>query len=97
MYPYQYMRVNTMFEVARESNMRTAWSDKHPAYDILNGPSGAGIQDLFTPEINGASTNANQDWTKNNTLTQIYDGYKVHCISLENIVLSLHVKSVINI
>ena len=34
------------------AGLRTAWSDKHPAYEILNGPSGTGIQDLFTPEIN---------------------------------------------
>jgi len=27
-------------------------SDKHPAYEILNGPSGTGVQDMFTPEIN---------------------------------------------
>jgi hypothetical protein len=25
---------------------------EHPAYEILNGPSGTGVQDLFTPEIN---------------------------------------------
>jgi hypothetical protein len=29
----------------------TAWADKHPAYDLVNGPSGAGVEDLFTPEI----------------------------------------------
>jgi hypothetical protein len=43
--------VNTVFEVLRNHGLRTAWSDKHPAYEILNGPSGKGIQDLFTPEI----------------------------------------------
>ena len=51
-YPHQYLKVNTIFEVARAAGLRTAWSDKHPAYEILNGPSGTGIQDLFTPEIN---------------------------------------------
>ena len=30
---------------------RTAWADKHPAYDLVNGPSGRGVDDLFTPEI----------------------------------------------
>jgi hypothetical protein len=30
----------------------TAWSDKHPSYDFLNGPSGTGINDLWSPEIN---------------------------------------------
>jgi hypothetical protein len=78
-YPYQYIKVNTIFEVAREANMRTAWCDKHPAYDILNGPSGLGIQDLFTPEINSDAPNVGSsiDWTKDNLLTQQYDGYKV--------------------
>ena len=68
-----------MFEVARESNMRTAWCDKHLAYDILNGPSGKGIQDLFTPEINSDAPifGSKVDWTSNNTLTRQYDGYKV--------------------
>jgi len=28
-----------------------AWADKHPAYDLVNGPSGRGVDDLFTPEI----------------------------------------------
>src|SRR5499427_6132150 len=41
-YPHQFLRVNTIFEVIKASGRRTAWSDKHPAYDIVNGPSGAG-------------------------------------------------------
>jgi hypothetical protein len=69
--------VNTVFEVARAGGLRTAWSDKHPAYEILNGPSGTGIQDLFTPEINSAADNAGDDWTTNNALTQVYDSTKV--------------------
>lgn len=78
-YPYQFLKVNTMFEVAREANMRTAWCDKHPAYDILNGPSGMGIQDLFTPEINSDAPTLGSpgDWASNNTLTQQYDSFKV--------------------
>jgi hypothetical protein len=51
-YPHQYLKVNTIFEVARKAGLRTAWSDKHVAYEVLNGPSGTGIQDLFAPEIN---------------------------------------------
>ena len=31
--------------------MHTAWADKHPAYDLVNGPSGHGVEDLYTPEI----------------------------------------------
>ena len=55
-YPHTYLKVNTVFEVARSAGLRTAWSDKHAAYEILNGPSGTGIQDLFTPEINSDAT-----------------------------------------
>ena len=29
----------------------TAYSEKRPSYDILNGPSGTGVIDLYTPEI----------------------------------------------
>ena len=43
-YPHQYLKVNTVFEVARAHDLRTAWSDKHPAYEILSGPSGTGVQ-----------------------------------------------------
>lgn len=79
-YPHQYLRVNTVFEVARGAGMRTAWSDKHPAYEILDGPSGKGVQDLFTPEINSQASVAGSDWTKDNGLTQIYDSFKVQVV-----------------
>ena len=79
-YPHQYLKVNTVFEVARRHGLVTAWSDKHPAYDLLQGPSGAGIQDLFTPEINSTADAAGNDWTQVNRLTQQYDGYKVQAV-----------------
>jgi hypothetical protein len=56
-FPHQFIRVNTVFEVIRAAGGYTAWSDKHPAYDLLNGPSGEGIQDLYTPEINSLIKN----------------------------------------
>ncbi len=77
-YPDQYLKVNTVFEVAHQAGLRTAWSDKHPAYEMLNGPSGAGIDDLFTPEIN--SSTATGDWTTDNADTRTYDGYKVRAV-----------------
>jgi|HubBroStandDraft_1064217.scaffolds.fasta_scaffold14721_3 hypothetical protein len=49
-YPHDFVKVNTIFEVIKFAGGYTAWSDKHPAYDILNGPSGQGIDDLYTPE-----------------------------------------------
>ncbi|WP_087725838.1 alkaline phosphatase family protein [Pandoraea sp. PE-S2T-3] len=50
-YPHNYMRVNTVFEVVRAAGGRTAWADKHLAYDFVQGPSGKGVDDLYTPEI----------------------------------------------
>lgn len=50
-YPHQFLKVNTVFEVVKRSGRRTAWADKHPAYDLVNGPSGKGVDDLYTPEI----------------------------------------------
>ncbi len=85
-YPNQYLRVNTIFEVAHQHHLFTAWSDKHPAYQILSGPSGKGVDDYFTPEINSsanpsAPTDPNQDdWTKDNLSTQQYDNYKVQAV-----------------
>jgi hypothetical protein len=78
-YPHQYIKVNTIFEVARAAGLRTAWSDKHVAYEVLNGPSGSGVQDLFAPEINSDAPTAGSpnDWTTDNALTMQYDGYKV--------------------
>lgn len=52
-YPHDYLRVNTVFEVIRQAGGHTAWIDKHPVYEILNGPSGQGVEDLYTPEIGG--------------------------------------------
>ncbi len=81
-YPHQYLRVNTVFEVARQAGLRTAWSDKHPAYEILNGPSGTGVQDLFAPEINSQVPGgpAGGDWTTDNASTRQYDSYKVTAV-----------------
>jgi hypothetical protein len=85
-YPHQYLQVNTVFEVAHQHGMHTAWSDKHAAYEILNGPSGNGIDDLFAPEINSSATDfappadPGPDWTKDNTNTQKYDSFKVQAV-----------------
>jgi len=51
LYPHDAIRANTIFEVVRAAGGRTAWADKHPAYDLVNGPSGHGVDDLYTPEI----------------------------------------------
>jgi hypothetical protein len=49
--PHNMMRLNTVFEVVRATLGRTAYSEKRPSYEFLNGPSGTGVTDLYTPEI----------------------------------------------
>src|SRR5450432_2494166 len=51
LFPHNAIRSNTIFEVVRSNGGHTAWADKHPAYDLVNGPSGKGVQDLYTPEL----------------------------------------------
>ena len=53
-YPHNAIRSNTIFEAVRAAGGVTAWADKHPAYDLVNGPSGKGVDDLYTPEITNA-------------------------------------------
>jgi len=54
-YPHQYVRVNTIFNVAHKAGLYTAWSDKHPAYEWVKGPTNDGVVDLYTPEINSVA------------------------------------------
>lgn len=49
-YPHEFLRVNTAFEVVKAHGGRTAWSDKHPSYELLNGPSGKGLDELYALE-----------------------------------------------
>jgi Type I phosphodiesterase / nucleotide pyrophosphatase len=86
-YPHEYLPVNTIFEVAKAHGLKTAWSDKHPSYEILNGKPGNGVDDLFTPEIdsnaleeNGKPYPGEISWKDDNKLTQQYDSYKVQSV-----------------
>jgi len=81
-YPNSYLQVNTIFNVAHDAGMLTAWSDKHPAYLALSGPQGNGVTDFFTPEINSNAIGypAGQDWTNDNNATMQYDSYKVQAV-----------------
>ena len=49
-YPHQFLRVNTIFDVAKAAGMRTAWSDKHWATEIVEGRTGHGVEDLYIRE-----------------------------------------------
>jgi hypothetical protein len=51
-YPHQFIRVNTLFEVVKAAGGYTAWSDKHQSYELTNGRSGKGVDDFYAPEIN---------------------------------------------
>jgi hypothetical protein len=55
-YPWNFVRTNTIFGVIHQANGYTAWSDKHPAYSSVSGPgNGKNIDDYFSPEINSIS------------------------------------------
>jgi len=76
-FPHNALRTNTIFEVVKASGGRTAWADKHPAYDLVNGPSGRGVDDLFTPEI---TNNNGFDATGSVVCTAENDQKKVQAI-----------------
>jgi hypothetical protein len=58
-YPNQFLQTNTqittIFDVAHQAGLYTAFSDKHPAYQIANGNDPTAINDLYTPEINSTT------------------------------------------
>src|SRR6478609_7299850 len=75
-YPHQFLKVNTIYEVAHAAGLRTAVADKHPSYEILSGPSGTGIDDFYGPEFNSAKSDitkimANDELKVNAVLHQI--------------------------
>jgi hypothetical protein len=52
-YPWQFVRTNTIFGVIHKAGGYTAWSDKHPAYASVAGRDGVGVlDDFYSPEIN---------------------------------------------
>lgn len=79
-YPHQFIKVNTIFEVIHGRGARTAWADKHPAYEIVNGASGNGVDDLFTPEVNSNDSITNADTTKGFCSIQRNDALKVQAV-----------------
>jgi hypothetical protein len=68
LWPHNFIRTNTIFGVLHKHGLQTAWSDKHPAYDIINGNKpntqpvngpGTNVDDFFAPEINSDLSQAN--------------------------------------
>jgi len=52
-YPWNFVRTNTIFGVVHAAGGYTAWSDKHPSYTSVSGPgTGTNINDYYSPEIN---------------------------------------------
>jgi len=80
-YPHHFLKANTIFEVAKSVHLRTAWADKHPAYEILQGPTGQGIDDLYTPEINSNNILGGAgDNTQSFNAVSTYDQNKVDAV-----------------
>jgi hypothetical protein len=52
-FPWNFVRTNTIFGVVHAAGGYTAWSDKHPSYSAVNGPgNGTNVNDYYSPEIN---------------------------------------------
>ena len=52
-YPWNFVRTNTIFGVIHAAGGYTAWSDKHPSYSAVAGPGdGSNLDDYYAPEIN---------------------------------------------
>ncbi len=52
-YPWNFVRTNTIFGVVHAAGGYTAWADKHPAYSSVSGPGdGTNVNDYYSPEIN---------------------------------------------
>jgi hypothetical protein len=51
-YPWNFVRTNTIFGVVHAAGGYTAWIDKHPSYSMVGGPGGHGLNDYYSPEVN---------------------------------------------
>ena len=54
-YPWDFVRTNTIFGVVHAAGGYTAWPDKHPSYSSVSGPGpgmAANLDDYYSPEIN---------------------------------------------
>jgi hypothetical protein len=57
-YPWNFVRTNTIFGVIHQAGGYTAWSDKHPSYSSVGGPGdGTNVDDYYSPEINSTVVN----------------------------------------
>ena len=49
-YPWNFLRTNTIFGVIHAAGGYTAWIDKHPSYAMVAGPGGTGIDTVSHPK-----------------------------------------------
>jgi Type I phosphodiesterase / nucleotide pyrophosphatase len=60
-YPWNFVRTNTIFGIIHAAGYYTAWSDKHPSYSAVSGPGdGTNVDDYYSPEINSIPVNLPQ-------------------------------------
>jgi predicted AlkP superfamily pyrophosphatase or phosphodiesterase len=79
-YPHQFSRVNNIFEIIKQHSGQTAWADKHFAYDLVQGSSGKGVDDLYTPEIDSNIEDKSDGITSSIDATEKYDDLKVAAV-----------------
>jgi type I phosphodiesterase/nucleotide pyrophosphatase len=53
-YPWNFVRTNTIFSVVHAAGGYTAWIDKHASYSFTAGPGGTGLNDYYSPEVDSA-------------------------------------------
>ena len=52
-YPWNFVRTNTIMGVIHHAGGYTAWTDKHPSYSAVAGPgNGSNLDDYYAPDIN---------------------------------------------
>jgi len=55
-YPWNFIRTNTIYGVIHGAGGFTAWSDKHAVYSLVSGPTGtnspSNVDDYYSPEVN---------------------------------------------
>jgi hypothetical protein len=52
-FPWEFVRSNSIFSVIHQAGGYTAWSDKHPAYSsVASGLGPVALDDFYAPEIN---------------------------------------------
>src|SRR3984957_8025452 len=60
-YPWNFVRTNTIYGVIHKAGGYTAWSDKHAVYAVVSGPTGttspSNVDDYYAPEVNSNVVN----------------------------------------